>query len=51
MSDGVDTVSQSLGVPNKGTATATFRIYARIPPQQNVGIGAYSDRVQVTLTY
>lgn len=48
---GVDTVSQGITVPNKGTASVTFTIYARIPGLQNVPPGGYSDSLLVTLTY
>lgn len=47
---GIDTVSQTIAVPNKGSASATFTVYGRIPPLQNVSAGGYSDTVQVTLT-
>ena len=50
MTPNVDAVSQTLAVPNKGSATATFTIYARIPALQNVFSGSYTDSVQVTLT-
>lgn len=50
MTPSVDAVSQTLSVPNKGSATATFTIYARIPALQNVFSGSYTDSVQVTLT-
>jgi spore coat protein U-like protein len=49
-STGVDTGSQLLDVPNKGTQSATFVLYARIPPLQDVSAGLYSDSVQITLT-
>jgi spore coat protein U-like protein len=48
--DGVDSVAQNLPVPNNGSATATFVIYGRIPAQQDVPIGVYTDSVQVTIT-
>lgn len=48
--DGVDTVARMLSVPNKGTASTTFTIYGRIPAQQDVRIGSYTDMVQVTIT-
>jgi spore coat protein U-like protein len=47
---GSDTNTQTLNVPNKGSATATFRVYGQIPPQQDVYPGTYGDRVQATLT-
>jgi spore coat protein U-like protein len=49
-SPGVDTVQQTLSVPNRGSALATFTIYGRLPPLQNVSAGSYTDSVQVTLT-
>lgn len=47
---GIDTVSRTLDVPNRGTASANFPIYGRIPAGQDVRAGAYSDQVQVTVT-
>jgi spore coat protein U-like protein len=47
---GIDTVSQTISVPNKGSATATFTVYGRIPSQQDVSQGGYSDTIQVTLS-
>lgn len=49
-STGVDTVSQTLSIPNHGVALGTFVIYGRIPAQQDAAAGSYSDRVQMTLT-
>lgn len=49
-SAGVDTVQQTLSIPNKNSAIATFTIYGRIAPLQNVSAGSYTDSVQVTLT-
>lgn len=46
----VDTVSQTLPVPNKGSASMSFTIYGRIPPLQNPHVGSYTDSVQVTIT-
>lgn len=46
----MDTVSQTISVPNKGSASATFSIFGRIPALQDVSAGSYSDRIQVTLT-
>jgi spore coat protein U-like protein len=37
------------GVPNNGSRNGTFVIYGRIPAQQSVGAGAYSDSVQITV--
>jgi spore coat protein U-like protein len=47
---GVDAVTQTVSVPNKSSAIATFTIYGRIPARQNVSVGTYTDRIQVTLT-
>lgn len=47
---GVDAVTQMIAVPNKDSAIATFTIYGRIPAMQNVSVGTYTDRIQVTLT-
>lgn len=47
---GVDTLTQTIKVQNNRTAEATFSVYGRIPPQQDVTPGSYSDMVQVTLT-
>lgn len=46
----VDTLTQSLSVPNNGSAQATFTIYGRIPAQMDVPAGSYSDNVQVTVS-
>ncbi len=48
---GVDTLTQSITVPNKGSASITFTIYARIPGLQNISAGSYGDSLTVTLTY
>lgn len=47
---GVDTLTQTIKVQNNRTAEATFTVYGRIPAQQDVTPGNYSDTVQVTLT-
>lgn len=49
-SPGIDTVDQTLSVPNKGSATATFTVYGRLPARQNVSAGSYGDIVQITLS-
>jgi spore coat protein U-like protein len=36
---------------NGNAATANYTIYARIPANQNVGVGAYSDSVLVTVSF
>ena len=38
------------GVGN-GTRTAQLPVYGRVPPQQVVGMGAYSDTIVVTVTF
>ena len=47
---GVDTMSQTLAVPNKGSASVTFKVFGRIPALQDVSAGGYNDSVQITLT-
>lgn len=49
-STGVDTVSRTFSVPNKGTASTSFPVYGRIPALQDARVGGYSDAVQVTIT-
>jgi spore coat protein U-like protein len=49
-SSGVNTMSQSLSIPNKDTRSITFIIYGRIPALQVAAVGSYSDLVQVTVT-
>jgi spore coat protein U-like protein len=49
-SPGIDTVNQTLSVPNKGSASTTFTVYGRLPAQQNVSAGSYGDTVQLTLS-
>jgi spore coat protein U-like protein len=49
-SSGVNTMSQSLSIPNKDTRSITFIIYGRIPALQDAAVGSYSDLVQVTVT-
>ena len=48
-SAGIDAASRTFAVPNNKFASETFTIYGRIPPQQNVSVGSYSDSVQITL--
>jgi spore coat protein U-like protein len=50
-SDGVNTVSADLSIPNNGSASATLTIYGRIPIQQDASPGLYADSVQVTIEY
>jgi spore coat protein U-like protein len=46
----LDALTQTVKVQNNRTAEAIFTIYGRIPPQQDVTPGDYSDTVQVTLS-
>ena len=50
-SPGVDTVSQSLNIPNKATRTATFTFFGRIFALQDVTPGFYNDSLLVTVNY
>jgi spore coat protein U-like protein len=47
---GIDAVSQTIAIPNNGSVTTTFTVFGRIPPQQDVSQGLYSDVIQVTLS-
>jgi spore coat protein U-like protein len=49
-SSGVDTLSQTLSIPDRGSATATFTIYGRIPALQDAAVGIYFDLVTVTVS-
>jgi len=49
-SSGINTVSRSVSVPNRGSVSITFTVYGRIPAMQDVPAGSYSDSVQVTLS-
>jgi spore coat protein U-like protein len=51
VSNGVDTMSTPISVPNKSSATARFTIFGRIPAGQDVTVGSYADTVQLTLMY
>jgi spore coat protein U-like protein len=47
----VDTMSQSISVPNKaGPEPATFTIFGRIPALQDPAVGSYTDAVTLTVT-
>jgi spore coat protein U-like protein len=48
---GVDTVTQNVTVPNKGTATLTFTMFGRIEPLQNVHVGTYNDSLVISITF
>lgn len=49
VTSGIDTGTLTLVMPNNGSATATFRVFGRIPAGQNVSPGSYSDRLQFIL--
>jgi spore coat protein U-like protein len=51
VADGIDTVGATLSVPDRGTASAQFTIYGRMPARQNAPVGSYTDRVQLTILY
>lgn len=48
---GIDTMSQSLDLSNKTSGTLTFPVYTRLPAQQDVRAGYYSDQLVVTVEY
>jgi spore coat protein U-like protein len=48
---GVDTVTQSVNVPNKGIASVTFTMFGRIEPLQNVRVGTYTDSLVISIVY
>ena len=48
---GVDTVTQTVTVPNKGSATLTFTMFGRIDPLQNVHVGAYGDSLVILIAF
>ncbi len=48
---GVDTVEQELAVPNKGSATAQFVLFGRIPPRQDVLAGRYADSLLLRVNF
>mgnify|MGYP001627186577 CR=1 FL=1 len=50
-STGVDTLGATLMVPASGSASASFVLYGRMPPGQDVHVGTYTDAVQVTIDY
>jgi spore coat protein U-like protein len=47
---GINTVSRTLSVPNRSSASTTLTIYGRIPALQDVPAGGYADSVQITLS-
>jgi spore coat protein U-like protein len=50
VTNGIDTASITLAIPNNGSQTGTFRVFGRIPARQNVGVGTYTDRIQMILS-
>lgn len=48
---GVDTMSQSVSIPNNSSQPVTFTVFGRIASLQDVRAGDYSDRVVVTVTF
>lgn len=51
---GLDTLEQAVSFPpgggSGGTIVTNFTIYGRIPPQQDVAVGAYADSVVITIS-
>lgn len=47
---GVDTVVQTVSVPNNGSAQISATIFGRIPAGQDVRAGVYADSVMITVT-
>lgn len=50
-SAGVDTMSQTLNIPNKATRSATFTFHGRLFVNQDVKPGTYTDTLVVTVNY
>lgn len=48
---GADTITQSLSIPNKSTASVTFTIFGRITELQSASVGNYSDSIIATVFY
>ena len=48
---GVNTMTQTVSIPNKATVNVTFNLYGRIPGLQSVYTGSYSDSLLVTVSY
>ena len=46
---GLDTLKQSLSVPNNSSAQTTATIFGRISAGQNVSVGDYNDSVSITV--
>ena len=49
ITNGVDTGTVSLSVRNNASAPATFFVFGRIPPLQNVSPGTYTDTIQLVV--
>ena len=48
---GTDAVTVTVsGIPNNSSRDASFTIYGRIPAQQNLPAGVYTDSVQITVS-
>ena len=48
---GLDTVTQSVIVPNRASASLLFTIYGRVPGLQSVSVGSYQDTLMITIEY
>ena len=48
---GVDTITNSLSIPNKSTVSISFTIFGRISALQNASVGTYGDSVMATISY
>ena len=48
---GVDTVAQTLSVPNKSSANVSFTLFGRIPAGQDPSAGSYSDSLLMTISF
>ena len=48
---GINTMTQSVSIPNNSSRLVTFSIFARINSLQDVRAGDYSDRAVITVTF
>ena len=48
---GVDTMTNSISIPNKSTVSTSFTIFGRISALQNASVGTYGDSVMATISY
>lgn len=48
---GVDTMTQTVSIPNKTTVNVTFNLFGRMPGLQSVYPGSYNDSLLVTVSY